>query len=165
MRRSGGIDTYRGNHCDCVGCFVGELSSSIERQKSELPSLREMAAVGKSRSFTTGHHLPNHHWPRVGQWDPPSTRPVLGASTPALQRDPSIAAYTSLCLGNSGLRMDAIIDKRFERLEKALTTLINSVNQYHPSTERAKELEAADEDLSKGLEQGAFNPLLPQNIY
>lgn len=61
--------------------------------------------------------------------------------------------------------MDAIIDNRFERLEKALTTLINSVNQYHPSTERAKELEAADEDLSKGLEQGAFNPLLPQLIY
>lgn len=50
--------------------------------------------------------------------------------------------------------MDALIDSRFERLEKALTTLISSVNQYHPSTERAKELEAADDELTKGLEQG-----------
>lgn len=48
------------------------------------------------------------------------------------------------------------MDSRFERLEKALTTLINSVNQYHPSTERAKELEAADEELTKGLEQGTL---------
>lgn len=56
--------------------------------------------------------------------------------------------------------MDTLIDNRFERLEKALTTLITSVNQYHPSTERAKELEAADEELTKGLEQGTSSQAL-----
>jgi hypothetical protein len=49
--------------------------------------------------------------------------------------------------------MDTYIDSRFERLEKALTNLIDSVNKYHPSTIQAKELEAADEELTKGLEE------------
>ncbi|KFH41840.1 Mediator of RNA polymerase II transcription subunit-like protein [Hapsidospora chrysogenum ATCC 11550] len=49
--------------------------------------------------------------------------------------------------------MDTYIDGRFERLEKALANLIDSVNKYHPSTVHAKELEAADEELTKGLEQ------------
>lgn len=50
--------------------------------------------------------------------------------------------------------MDMVIDGHFERLEKALSTLINSINQYHPSTTQAKELEDADLELTKGLEQG-----------
>lgn len=49
--------------------------------------------------------------------------------------------------------MDTYIDTRFERLEKALASLIDSVNKYHPSTIHARELEAADEELIKGLEQ------------
>jgi len=49
--------------------------------------------------------------------------------------------------------MDTYIDGRFERLEKALANLIDSVNKYHPSIVHAKELEAADEELTKGLEQ------------
>ena len=49
--------------------------------------------------------------------------------------------------------MDTYIDTRFERLEKALASLIDSVNKYHPSTIHARELEAADEELTKGLEQ------------
>ncbi|KAL6862922.1 hypothetical protein ACO1O0_003165 [Amphichorda felina] len=49
--------------------------------------------------------------------------------------------------------MDTYIDIRFERLEKALASLIDSVNKYHPSTIHARELEAADEELIKGLEQ------------
>lgn len=54
--------------------------------------------------------------------------------------------------------MDSYIDSRFERLEKALTNLIDSVNKYHPSTVQAKELEAADEELTKGLEESTFPP-------
>lgn len=50
--------------------------------------------------------------------------------------------------------MDKIIDTRFERLEKALMGLIDSVTKYHPSMSLAEELRVADEDLSKGLEQG-----------
>ncbi|KAF4465691.1 mediator of rna polymerase ii transcription subunit 4 [Fusarium albosuccineum] len=49
--------------------------------------------------------------------------------------------------------MDVLIDSRFERLEKALANLIDSVTKYHPSTAQAKELETADNELSKGLEQ------------
>ncbi|KAG6031184.1 hypothetical protein E4U41_007658 [Claviceps citrina] len=49
--------------------------------------------------------------------------------------------------------MDKYIDSRFERLEKALSNLIDSVAKYHPSTVHAEELKAADTDLSKGLEQ------------
>lgn len=50
--------------------------------------------------------------------------------------------------------MDQIIDSRFERLEKALTSLIDSVNKYHPSASHAQELEAADNELSRCLEEG-----------
>src|SRR5687768_16980562 len=50
--------------------------------------------------------------------------------------------------------MDKIIDSRFERLEKALAGLIDSVTKYHPSVALARELELADEELTKGLEQG-----------
>ena len=50
--------------------------------------------------------------------------------------------------------MDKIVDNRFERLEKALTSLIDSVNKYHPSTLHAQELEAADNELSRCLEEG-----------
>lgn len=50
--------------------------------------------------------------------------------------------------------MDKYIDGRFERLEKALSSLIDSVTKYHPSTIQAEELKAADTELSKGLEKG-----------
>lgn len=52
--------------------------------------------------------------------------------------------------------MDTFIDRRFERLEKALANLIDSVTKYHPSVLHAQELEAADNELSKGLEEGRF---------
>lgn len=50
--------------------------------------------------------------------------------------------------------MNTYIDGRFERLEKALASLIDSVTKYHPSAVHAKELEAADCELSKGLGEG-----------
>ncbi|KAL7924470.1 vitamin-D-receptor interacting mediator subunit 4 domain-containing protein [Trichoderma austrokoningii] len=49
--------------------------------------------------------------------------------------------------------MDVYIDSRFERLEKALANLIDSVTKYHPSTVQAEELKTADDELCKGLEQ------------
>ncbi|KAK7403095.1 hypothetical protein QQX98_011160 [Neonectria punicea] len=49
--------------------------------------------------------------------------------------------------------MDKHIDSRFERLEKALTSLIDSVAKYHPSAAYGLELENADNELSKGLEE------------
>ena len=56
--------------------------------------------------------------------------------------------------------MDKYIDSRFERLEKALSSLIDSVTKYHPSTVQAEELRAADDELSKGLVQGMLDWLL-----
>ncbi|KAJ4270180.1 hypothetical protein NW762_001856 [Fusarium torreyae] len=49
--------------------------------------------------------------------------------------------------------MDTYIDGRFERLERALANLIDSVTKYHPSTPQAAELDGADIELSKGLEE------------
>ncbi|KAF4451785.1 Mediator of RNA polymerase II transcription subunit 4 [Fusarium austroafricanum] len=49
--------------------------------------------------------------------------------------------------------MDTYIDGRFERLEKALANLIDSVTKYHPSTQQGDELNAADKELSRGLEE------------
>ena len=49
--------------------------------------------------------------------------------------------------------MDEIIDKRFERVEKALAKLIGSLSTYNPSTNDANDLVAADAELSQGLEQ------------
>ncbi|KAL6904093.1 vitamin-D-receptor interacting mediator subunit 4 domain-containing protein [Trichoderma evansii] len=49
--------------------------------------------------------------------------------------------------------MDTYIDNRFERLEKALSNLIDSVTKYHPSTVQAEELKTADDELCKGLEE------------
>ncbi|RDW79509.1 hypothetical protein BP6252_04147 [Coleophoma cylindrospora] len=49
--------------------------------------------------------------------------------------------------------MDKIIDNRFERVEKALATLINSISTYNPSPALANDLVTADVELSKGLQQ------------
>jgi len=49
--------------------------------------------------------------------------------------------------------MDEIIDKHFERVEKALSTLINSISTYNPAPALANDLVSADAELSQGLEQ------------
>lgn len=49
--------------------------------------------------------------------------------------------------------MDKIIDVRFERMEKALANLVDSIAKYTPSTHAATELNAASADLAHGLEE------------
>lgn len=61
--------------------------------------------------------------------------------------------------------MDTYIDGRFERLEKALATLIDSVTKYHPSAIQAEELKAADNELCKGLEEGVYKLLHLLSVY
>ena len=61
----------------------------------------------------------------------------------------------SSCFG-IGSGMDKYIDGRFERLEKALSNLIDSITKYHPSILQADELRAADDELHKGLEEGSL---------
>ncbi|KAB5572328.1 vitamin-D-receptor interacting mediator subunit 4-domain-containing protein [Coniochaeta sp. 2T2.1] len=49
--------------------------------------------------------------------------------------------------------MDKYIDERFDRVQRALTTLIDSVTKYTPSTTQANELAQADKELSEGLHE------------
>jgi hypothetical protein len=52
--------------------------------------------------------------------------------------------------------MDKFIDVRFERLEKALQTLITSISTYNPTPAHATDLLTADYELNKGLKQCKF---------
>ncbi|KAK7750821.1 hypothetical protein SLS62_007220 [Diatrype stigma] len=49
--------------------------------------------------------------------------------------------------------MDKQLDTRFDRVERALGTLADSIAKYNPSTHSAREFVAADAELSKGLEE------------
>lgn len=56
-------------------------------------------------------------------------------------------------LGFRNTAMNAILQAQFQRVEGALNTLIDSISTYTPDTEAAAVLVAADDELSKGLEQ------------
>jgi ubiquitin carboxyl-terminal hydrolase 5/13 len=49
--------------------------------------------------------------------------------------------------------MDNVLNEQFGRVEKALTTLVDSIAAYNPATQGAIDLVAADEQLSEGLDQ------------
>ncbi|KKY37694.1 putative mediator of rna polymerase ii transcription subunit 4 [Diaporthe ampelina] len=49
--------------------------------------------------------------------------------------------------------MDRIVDVRFERVEKALATLVESITKYNPQASQAVELANADSELGHGLKQ------------
>ena len=49
--------------------------------------------------------------------------------------------------------MDKQLDVRFDRVEKALGTLVDSIAKYNPSIHYAQDLIAADAELGKGLEE------------
>ncbi|KAI1087558.1 hypothetical protein F5B19DRAFT_475059 [Rostrohypoxylon terebratum] len=48
--------------------------------------------------------------------------------------------------------MDKQLDVCFDRVEKALSTLVDSISKYHPSVHQVNELGLADIELNKGLE-------------
>lgn len=50
--------------------------------------------------------------------------------------------------------MDKQIEARFDRVEKALGSLVESIAKYNPSIPLAHELAIADEELTKGLREG-----------
>jgi hypothetical protein len=54
--------------------------------------------------------------------------------------------------------MDKVIDGRFERVENALSKLVNSISAYNPSPALATDLVSADAELSEGLDQ-CKNPI------
>jgi hypothetical protein len=49
--------------------------------------------------------------------------------------------------------MDKIVDACFERVEKALATLVESITKYNPQASHAVELATADGELSQGLKK------------
>ena len=50
-------------------------------------------------------------------------------------------------------KMDKQLDIRFDRVERALSTLVDSIAKYNPSIPSAQDLVAADAELGKGLEE------------
>lgn len=57
------------------------------------------------------------------------------------------------------ITMDKIVDVRFERVEKALATLVESITKYNPQASQAVELANADNELGHGLKQRMPPPL------
>jgi hypothetical protein len=49
--------------------------------------------------------------------------------------------------------MDKQLGTFFDRVEKALGTLIDSIAKYNPSTNQVQELGIADAELTKGLKE------------
>ena len=52
--------------------------------------------------------------------------------------------------------MLSILQTRYQRVEKALNTLIDSITAYNPSITAAEELVAADDEVSEGLEEREY---------
>jgi len=49
--------------------------------------------------------------------------------------------------------MEELLDQRFQRLDTALNTLIDSITTYNPSPAASNDLVAADDALSESLIQ------------
>ncbi|GME27324.1 mediator of rna polymerase ii transcription subunit 4 protein [Neofusicoccum parvum] len=60
--------------------------------------------------------------------------------------------------------MEQLLDLRFQRVEAALNTLIDSIASYNPSQQAVVDLVAADDELSRGLEQLAAHQANYQRI-
>lgn len=54
--------------------------------------------------------------------------------------------------------MNAILQAQLDRVESALSTLIESIASYNPSIPAANALLAADDDLNTGLKQRMNEP-------
>lgn len=61
---------------------------------------------------------------------------------------------------NKHPKMLSTFQTKFQRLEQALNTLVESVAAYNPSVTAADELVAADDELNKSLEQRMFPTFL-----
>lgn len=57
--------------------------------------------------------------------------------------------------------MLSVFQTRFQRLETALNSLVESVAAYNPSVSAADALVAADQDLDESLEQRTLHNPLP----
>lgn len=58
--------------------------------------------------------------------------------------------------------MLSIFQARYQRVDKALNTLIESIAAYNPSVSAADELVAADDEVNESLEQRRCHCLLKE---
>lgn len=62
--------------------------------------------------------------------------------------------FSTSKLHNTSLtNMDAILDERFQRVEAALNTLVDSLTIANPQVQAANDLHAADNEFHEGLVQ------------
>ena len=54
--------------------------------------------------------------------------------------------------------MDEILQAQFDRVETALSALVDSIATFNPSPQAALDLVAADDELSSGLDQRTLFP-------
>lgn len=54
------------------------------------------------------------------------------------------------------LTMQSIIQSRYDRLEKALTALLDTIISYNPSVHAADELVDADDSVNEALNQRTY---------
>ncbi len=52
--------------------------------------------------------------------------------------------------------MDNTLAEQFDRVEKALGALVDSIAAYNPSPQAAIDLVTADDELSQGLDQRTY---------
>jgi hypothetical protein len=83
-------------------------------------------------------------------------RRASNTSIPFLSSFPTRAAVS--------LPMDKLIDGQFQRVEKALSTLITSIATYNPNPQLATDLAAADQELSRGLQQRMSPPFISKKL-
>ena len=163
LRRSGRVEGLRLS-LDVVGrkLLVGVGVSSFEIQ----PGNSKRAV----RKLERGHtRLSRGDYPTKQRWKSTFTAlnrsPELGAprfrtidSAPHMQSDLVCTSYNfaphrSRCFRFLLQTMDMVLQKQLDRLEIALSKLLDSITTYNPSLPAAHDLLAAEEELGKGLEQ------------
>jgi hypothetical protein len=65
----------------------------------------------------------------------------------------SLAKHTYINASTRHFTMEETLSAQFDRVEKALSTLVDSIAAYNPSPQAAIDLVAADDELSQGLDQ------------
>lgn len=85
------------------------------------------------------------------------TSRVCACSTRSTFADPALF-HCRLHGSSHHATMEDVLNEQFERVEKALTTLVDSIAAYNPATQAAVDLLAADDELSQGLDQRTRTP-------
>lgn len=91
------------------------------------------------------------------------------SSRPPSHRDSRIATLLACARPASTLTprtpqlpsMDDVLTAQFDRVERALSSLVDSIAAYNPSPQAALDLVVADDELSHGLDQRMLHPRAP----